>query len=101
VQPEPPKTLKELLRRASVVTKERGKPARLAEYLGVSRSRVSDWLNGKFEPPGDVILELSQWVQEQEEKQQKSPRSVVTASRAKTRRKVKRDEKPNIRRRNK
>lgn len=96
-----PETLKDLLQRARRVTSERGKPAQLAKHLQVSRSRVSDWLNGKFEPSGDVILQLSKWVQEREIEQTNSVGSALTPPTPKTQRRSSDETKPTSGRRKK
>lgn len=44
------------------LTKERGSKGKLAEFLGVERPRLSEWLSGVCEPGGEVTLQLLEWV---------------------------------------
>ena len=58
-------SLLDLLNRVKKLTSTRGKPAQLAESLGVERSRISEWLSGKTKPDGENTLKLLHWVQQQ------------------------------------
>jgi transcriptional regulator with XRE-family HTH domain len=62
VQPVLPKLIQRLKR----ATEERGKKVELAEWLGVHRQMVTDWLSGKQEPGGEITLQLLHWVEQQE-----------------------------------
>jgi hypothetical protein len=68
-------TLHRLVSDLHRLTSAPGMKAALAKHLGVPQARVSEWLNGKYIPSGDITLELLNWVAKQEE-QQKSPHSV-------------------------
>jgi transcriptional regulator with XRE-family HTH domain len=95
-------TLKQLLARVRVLTNpkvRRGRRAKLAKDLGVSRSLVTGWLSGIFEPGGDLTLQLLKWVAAEEAQQNKSPGTAQTAPERKTRRKANREkDKPSGRR---
>jgi len=62
VQPVLPKLIKRLRR----ATEARGKKSELADWLGVHRQMVTDWLSGKQEPGGETTLRLLHWVEQQE-----------------------------------
>lgn len=44
------------------LTRDRGLKRRLAEFLGVHPSRLSEWISGVCEPGGEVTLQLLEWV---------------------------------------
>ena len=58
-----------LIERLIKATKERGKKAELARWLGVPMPRITEWLSGKREPGGETTLRLLLWVEQQERKQ--------------------------------
>jgi DNA-binding transcriptional regulator YiaG len=58
--------LPKLIERLKRATATRGKKSALAEWLGVHRQCVTDWLSGKQEPGGEITLRLLQWVEQQE-----------------------------------
>ncbi|MEI9863029.1 MAG: hypothetical protein WDN00_00415 [Limisphaerales bacterium] len=60
--------LPKLIKRLNDATKNRGSKSALAEWLGVHRQSVTDWLSGKQEPGGEITLRLLQWVEQQERK---------------------------------
>ena len=66
-------TLSALLKRLNRATLPTGKKAELADFLGVPRQRVSEWLSGKREPGGETTLKLLNWVQGQEASPTKKP----------------------------
>ncbi|MCZ7636246.1 MAG: hypothetical protein M5U12_09550 [Verrucomicrobia bacterium] len=43
-----------------------GKKAALADFLGVPRPRVSEWLAGRTAPGGETTLRLLHWVEQEE-----------------------------------
>jgi DNA-binding transcriptional regulator YiaG len=55
-----------LLKRLKEATRERGKKSELAALLGVSKTRVWQWLSGTNEPGGETTLQLLRWVEQQE-----------------------------------
>ncbi len=55
-----------LLDRVRKAASEPGKKSALAEFLGVARPRVSEWLSGRQEPGGETTLRLLQWVEREE-----------------------------------
>jgi len=69
--------LDRLFRRVRTLTKARGAAVSLAEHLGVSRSTLSDWLSGRFEPGGEVTLRLLKWVTAAEAKQKADRRGAL------------------------
>jgi DNA-binding transcriptional regulator YiaG len=58
--------LPKLIARLKHATAAHGKKSELAEWLGVHRQMVTDWLSGKQEPGGEITLRMLQWVEEQE-----------------------------------
>lgn len=54
------------LARLNQATRERGKRAVLARFLGVPPPKVSQWLAGDHEPGGETTLRMLQWLQQQE-----------------------------------
>lgn len=54
-----------LLDQVRSLTAPRNRRAELARSLGVSDSRISEWLSGKSEPDGQNTLKLLNWVREQ------------------------------------
>jgi len=71
-----------LLARLKAATRPLRKKSELATFLGVPQSRVSEWLNGKYEPGGEITLQLLQWVEDEEAKQ-KSPGAVTSGAEGK------------------
>jgi transcriptional regulator with XRE-family HTH domain len=69
----------------ATLTKARGKKSDLSKRINVPLSRVSEWLHGKGEPTGDSVLRLQNWVAAEEEKQQKSPGDVTSATKGNAR----------------
>ncbi|HEY5504978.1 MAG TPA: helix-turn-helix transcriptional regulator, partial [Sedimentisphaerales bacterium] len=63
--------LPELLKKVRKLTKPKGTKARLASDLGVPQSRVSEWLNEKHEPSGEITLRLLYWCEERERQAKK------------------------------
>lgn len=59
-------TMQSLLARVRKLTDARGAKMGLASALGVSPSRVSEWMAGKSEPSGTATLQLLEWVEAQE-----------------------------------
>ncbi len=74
-----------LLARLKLATEERGNKTTLANYLEVPLVRVSQWLSGKREPGGEVTLQMLQWVEAEEAKQNKKPERVSPRPGQKTR----------------
>jgi transcriptional regulator with XRE-family HTH domain len=62
VQPVLPKLIQRLKR----ATEARGSKSELAQWLGVHRQSITDWLSGKQEPGGEITLKLLHWVEQQE-----------------------------------
>lgn len=62
----------------------RGLRSRLAEHLGVTRQRVTQWLNEDREPGGETTLSLLEWVKAEEAKQ-KRPGDASNTARTETR----------------
>jgi DNA-binding transcriptional regulator YiaG len=58
--------LPRLINRLKQATAAHGKKSELAEWLGVHRQMVTDWLSGKQEPGGEMTLRMLQWVEQQE-----------------------------------
>ena len=76
--------LGKLLARILVLTKARGAKQRLADELGVSRTTLSDWLRGRFEPGGEVTLKLQKWVVAAEAKHQKKTVAMLLTPQRRT-----------------
>jgi transcriptional regulator with XRE-family HTH domain len=83
----------QLLARVRESTSSRGGRAKLAKALGVSPSRVSEWLAGTSSPTGEATLRLLQWVAAQERQQTQGPSSAIAPPGPKTR-SMKHHEKP-------
>ena len=77
--------LKDLLADANLATQARGMKAALAEYLGVPRPRVSEWLRGVKEPGGAITLRIMEWVNLPEAQRQKALGSSTKTAKSKTR----------------
>lgn len=60
--------LPKLLERIREATAESGSKSALAEFLGVPLASVSRWLSREREPGGEYVLQLLQWVEQQERK---------------------------------
>lgn len=60
--------LPNLLERLREATTESGSKSALAEFLGVPLASVSRWLSGEREPGGEYVLQMLQWVEQQERK---------------------------------
>lgn len=54
-----------LLAKIRNLTRKKGMKSRLASFLKVPPSRISEWLAGKYEPSGEVTLQLLNWVHKQ------------------------------------
>jgi transcriptional regulator with XRE-family HTH domain len=80
----PTPELDRLFRRVRKASKARGARARLAIYIGVSPTTLSDWLSGRFEPGGEVTLSMLKWVEAEEAKQQKEEASGASTPKART-----------------
>ena len=80
-------TMDRLLEAARRLTRPRGQKKALADALGVSPSRVSEWLAGDCMPDGDRTLRLLNWVERQEAQQTKRPAGGTTPTGLKTRKK--------------
>jgi hypothetical protein len=90
-----PLTLQNVIARARALTNERGMKAKIAKDLGVSASRVTEWLadSNPVEPGGDATLRLLHWVEIHEGKTKTSD-NVSSAVAGKQARKVTRETKP-------
>lgn len=78
--------MESLIAEARSLASERGKKTQLANALGVSSSRITEWLSGVTEPDGRNTLKLLNWVQEQQSLQQsKTPSHASPRPGAKTR----------------
>jgi transcriptional regulator with XRE-family HTH domain/DNA-binding transcriptional regulator YiaG len=87
-------TISELLDRTRKIVKPPGMKTVLASYLGVPRSRLSEWLGRKYEPSGEMALRLLKWVSTPA-LQQNAPGSVTSTAKGKaTRRKARHEIKP-------
>jgi len=84
-----PLTLKQILNRALVVTRERGMKRKLADFLDVAPPRLSLWLHGKQEPGAEAALRMLAWVTAEEAKQNQSAADAETSATQKTRGKQK------------
>ena len=74
-------------------TSRKGAKSELAEFLGVSPSRVSEWLGGYWLPSGEISLALREWVLKERAKQ--NALTVRKHDQGKTtRRKARREIKP-------
>ncbi len=78
-----PVTLTELRERVRAVTTKPGSKGKLAKFLGVPRSRVSEWL-ANIEPRAEVAFKLLAWVTAEEANQQKSATGVDAPAARKT-----------------
>jgi transcriptional regulator with XRE-family HTH domain len=80
-------TMRTLIDRARRVVEAKGRGARiaLAGVLGVSPSRVSEWLADKGDPSGSATLQLLQWVEAEERQQTENPSGDATPPGRKTR----------------
>jgi transcriptional regulator with XRE-family HTH domain len=76
-----------LLQRIRNVAQQTGKRMELADYLGKPPQRVSEWLNGKYEPGAEVTLLMQEWVQAEEAKQQKTLGSAINTTKGRKTRK--------------
>lgn len=73
--------------RIQQLTEASGKRAQLADWMGVERPRVSEWLSPAKDskvPGGENMLRLLKWVAAEEAKQKKSSGSAATPSEPKT-----------------
>jgi len=61
-----PRTVQQMLEDVRRFTKAHGMKAALAKFLGVPQARVSEWLDGKYEPSGKITLKMLHWVEQQE-----------------------------------
>lgn len=77
--------LQVLLARIRNATQQRGKKTQLAKFLGVRKSRLSEWLAGTYEPGAETALNLLEWVTAEEAKIKSAPSGVSTTARSKTR----------------
>jgi hypothetical protein len=84
--------MKDLLSRLAHATRARGKKAALAKLLTIPASSISDWLDGRYEPSGEVTLRLLEWVTEEEARQQNAPDGGKNTVKGKTRSKESADE---------
>jgi len=60
--------MQKLLDRVRYMVSGKGEKAKLAAYLEVPQSRLSEWLGGKCEPSGETTLKLLNWVKHVEQK---------------------------------
>lgn len=79
-----PLTLKQILNRATVATRERGMKRKLADFLRVAPPRLSLWLHGKQEPGAESALRLLAWVTAEEAKQKQNAADVSPSTASKT-----------------
>jgi transcriptional regulator with XRE-family HTH domain len=63
--------MQKLLSDVRKLVTEKGAKAKLAGYLEVPQSRLSEWLGGKYEPSGEIALRLSKWVSDNQKRQLK------------------------------
>ena len=77
--------LQELLERVREASRATGRRAELARQLGCSRQQVNGWLSGDRMPGGEVTLQLLEWVQAEEAKQNKALGSATNTAQSKTR----------------
>jgi transcriptional regulator with XRE-family HTH domain len=77
--------IERLLDKVKRLAAKPGRKAAIAAALGISQSRVSEWLSGVCEPGGQNTLRLLRWVQEQESQQKRSG-TASTAPEQRTRR---------------
>lgn len=70
--------LDRLLKRIRAATKRRGSRAELATMIGVLPPTLSDWLRGRYEPGGEITLQLQKWVIAAESKQKTDPARADT-----------------------
>jgi DNA-binding transcriptional regulator YiaG len=61
-----PRSMQQMLEDVRRFTKAHGMKAALAKYLNVPQARVSEWLDGKYEPSGKTTLKMLHWVEQQE-----------------------------------
>lgn len=80
-----PLTLKKILNRAQIVTRERGMKRKLADFLEVAPPRLSLWLHGKQEPGAEAALRMLAWVTAEEAIQNQSAAGAETPATPKTR----------------
>ncbi len=73
-----------LLAQARELAAPRGSRTQLATALGVSTSRITEWLAGDSEPDGRHTLLLFNWVEEKKASQQQTPDRASTRPGAKT-----------------
>jgi hypothetical protein len=77
--------LKRLFSRVRRLTKPRGSKVALAAAMGVDRRTLNDWLTERFEPGGEVTLQLLDWVTAEEAEEKKDRRGASNTATAKTR----------------
>jgi transcriptional regulator with XRE-family HTH domain len=73
-----------LLKRVKRAAQPLGKKTALAKALGVTPTRISNWLSGDRAPNGEITLLMLEWVQAEEANQTKSSRSVEAPQEPKT-----------------
>ena len=59
-------SLPNLLDRLRKSTRQHGRKAALAKFLGANSVSVSQWLSGNREPGGQTTLQMLNWVEQQE-----------------------------------
>jgi DNA-binding transcriptional regulator YiaG len=70
--------MESLLAAVKMATSKRGMKTSLAKAMGVPLSNVSQWLSGDRKPGGERVLQLLQWVEQQEHQQKKGSGSAAT-----------------------
>ncbi len=78
VQKRTPK-LDALMARIRRLTSADGAKPALAEDLGVRVGQLYDWLAGRYEPGGEVAIQLQDWADAEESKPKKKTPSVLVA----------------------
>lgn len=71
--------LRTLFARIKRLTKARGSKAPLAAHLGVNVSLLYDWFAERFEPGGEVTLQMLEWAEAEEGKNKKDAEAGATA----------------------
>jgi transcriptional regulator with XRE-family HTH domain len=81
MQPWLPTSLKDLLEKVRNLVAVRGRKVALADYVGVSAPRISEWLSTTYEPSAENVLKLLCWIndpaQHQDQQNKKTPASAT------------------------
>lgn len=72
--------LQALISRVRKATSKHGERVKLADYLGVPKQTINDWLSGRVSPNGETTLRLLAWVAKAEAKKQNARNDVSSTA---------------------